>query len=149
LIRNRDLSGRPGISRAHGYVRGQWHGWWFWKKHNLRGTSRVRWRKIGRLRRRLVLSVGNGRGEKCDTPEQDYPCPYLSHITPRRSLCCHDKFSKIAALGCLQYAHRSSAPPPVNPAPTEASSPRLPFLSFPSSIAVPIASGIVPAVVFP
>src|SRR5262249_23150151 len=92
LIRNRDLSGRPGISRAHGYVRGQWHGWWFWKKHNLRGTSRVRWRKIGRLRRRLVLSVGNGRGEKCDTPEQDYPCPYLSHITSRRSLCWHDKF---------------------------------------------------------
>jgi len=23
---------------GYGCVRGQWHGWWFWKKHNLRGT---------------------------------------------------------------------------------------------------------------
>jgi hypothetical protein len=23
----------------------------------------------------------DGAGEKCDTPEQDYGCPYLGHIT--------------------------------------------------------------------
>jgi hypothetical protein len=49
----------------------------------------------------------------------------------------------------LQKAQRSSAAPTVKPAPTEAISTRLPFFSLPSSMAVFMAKGIVPAVVLP
>ena len=48
-----------------------------------------------------------------------------------------------------QIDQRSSTDPTVNPAPTEASSTRLPFFSRPSATASASASGIVPAVVLP
>lgn len=48
-----------------------------------------------------------------------------------------------------QNAQRSSAAPTVKPAPTEAISTMLPFFNLPSSMAVFIANGMVPAVVLP
>jgi len=71
-----------------------------------------------------------------------------SDIYTRRNLRCAERYRRMS-YAHAQIVHRSRVAPTVNPAPTEASRTRSPFFKRPSSRAVCMARGMVPAVVFP
>jgi hypothetical protein len=70
-------------------------------------------------------------------------------LAPVRPICLQVRSAADLLTRFLQISQRRSVAPTVKPAPTAASKTRSPFFILPSSIAVSMARGMVPAEVFP